>query len=245
MANELKKWSVEEDIASEYQEYNSKNTFNINFVEPSLFKALGDLNGKNILDLACGSGHRTRILKQRKANIVVGVDINEPFIAEAKKLDEKNGLGIQYFVGDVGSFTYKDNFKFDLVMSAWFLGYATSEKDLRQFGMTAYKHLKPGGRFVSVTTTLDDDTIKNKGGYNPIILNTLELDQGGDWVDGCLVKTTLFSDVDCPSVIFVDHYWKFETMRKAFIDVGFINVVKSSIHPSVKNNIIISAEKPR
>ena len=245
MSNEVKEWSVEEDVSSEYQEHNNKNTFIINYVEPSLFRELGDVTGKNILDLACGSGHWTREVKRRKANIVVGVDINEPMIKEAKKVDDIDGLEIQYFVGDVGSFSYMDNFQFDLVMSCWLLCYATSEQELRKFGMTAFEHLKPGGRFVSVTSILDDDTIKKKGGYNPILLTSFQLDQEGDWTDGCRVKATLFSNVDCPSVIFLNYYWKFETVKKALIDVGFINIVQSLMHPSVKNIIILSAEKPR
>ena len=40
----------------------------------SLLELIGDLAGKDVLDLACGEGYYTRLLKRNGAARVVGVD---------------------------------------------------------------------------------------------------------------------------------------------------------------------------
>ena len=244
MVNDAQVWGVDKDIVSEYQKYNSKNSFTTGFVNPSFFKELGDLSGKNVLDLACGSGNRTRELKRMKGNIIVGVDINAHMIAEAKKINEDDGLGIVYFVDDALTFGYRINFEFDMVISTFLLVCASSVDDLRQFCTTAYNHLKPGARFVSLTSVLHDDTIKLGGKYDPVTLRTIKLETG-EWKDGCQVQTTLFSDPDHACTTFYDYYWKFETISMALSESGFTDIVKTFVHPTNRSVVIISAVKPR
>ena len=64
-------------------------------------RMLGDVEGKSILDLACGEGFYTRRIKNRRATHVVGVDISEKMIKLARKREDRDQLGIQYIVCDV------------------------------------------------------------------------------------------------------------------------------------------------
>ena len=52
--------------------------------EYTLFKVLGNIRGKSVLDLACGDGHYTRLVKAKGAATVVGVDISPAMIDAAR-----------------------------------------------------------------------------------------------------------------------------------------------------------------
>jgi 23S rRNA (uracil1939-C5)-methyltransferase len=64
------------------------------------------LNGKVVMDLFCGTGTIGQILSTRTTNTtIIGVDIVEEAIADAKKNAKRNGIeGIQFFAADVGKF---------------------------------------------------------------------------------------------------------------------------------------------
>ena len=49
----------------------------------SFFQMLGDVSGLAVLDLACGEGFYTRLIRQAGAASAVGVDISSEMIALA------------------------------------------------------------------------------------------------------------------------------------------------------------------
>lgn len=64
------------------------------------------LDGKVVMDLFCGTGTIGQILSQRAKNVkIIGVDIVEEAIIDAKKNARRNGIeGIQFYAADVGKF---------------------------------------------------------------------------------------------------------------------------------------------
>lgn len=64
------------------------------------------LDGKVVMDLFCGTGTIGQILSQRAKNVkIIGVDIVEEAIVDAKKNAKRNGIeGIQFYAADVGKF---------------------------------------------------------------------------------------------------------------------------------------------
>ena len=54
----------------------------------TFFRMVGPLEGKRVLDLACGFGYYTRRLKQRGAAQVIGVDISEVSPADMARYGE-------------------------------------------------------------------------------------------------------------------------------------------------------------
>lgn len=64
------------------------------------------LDGKVVMDLFCGTGTIGQILSQRAKNVkIIGVDIVEEAIIDAKKNAKRNGIeGIQFYAADVGKF---------------------------------------------------------------------------------------------------------------------------------------------
>ncbi len=68
--------------------------------QPSALALLGDLNGLSVLDLGCGEGHYTRLLKQLGASQVLGVDLSSDMIELARQQERSHPLGIDYRVCD-------------------------------------------------------------------------------------------------------------------------------------------------
>ena len=66
-----------------YYPYTVSTVFFTHFEEPCSSRALGDITGLRVLDLACGSGRFTRWLKTSKnAGEVVGLEMSEHMIQQ-------------------------------------------------------------------------------------------------------------------------------------------------------------------
>jgi len=84
---------------------------------PATLSFLRNIKGKKILDLGCGSGIYTKILKRRGA-IVRGIDISPKMIELAKK----NVKGVEFRVGTVYKLPYKSG-TFDIVLASLVVHY--------------------------------------------------------------------------------------------------------------------------
>ena len=111
---------------------------------------IGDITGKKVLDVACGEGHFTRLLRRAGAARVVGLDISERMIALAREQEAREPLGIDYIVADARSIVDQEDY--DIVVSAWLLVYAQDRAALASMCQGLACRVKPGGRFVTVTT---------------------------------------------------------------------------------------------
>lgn len=123
-----------------------KDYFRDEMNNPAMFEVLGDINGKKILDLACGEGYNSRIMAKKGAH-VTGVDFSEKMIELAIQEENRKKLGIHYHVADANDLhMFKDN-TFDIV--ACFLALQDIE-DYRSAIREAARVLKKRGRFVFV-----------------------------------------------------------------------------------------------
>lgn len=116
-----------------------------------------DIRKKRVLELGCGSGHYSHRLLEWGAQSVVGVDISEDMVAEARIRASKDGASerLRFEVADVSAgtdFTSLNEGKpFDLVAVTWVLNYASSRKDMEGMWKTVSLNLAPGGLFVGLT----------------------------------------------------------------------------------------------
>ncbi|MDO8622870.1 MAG: class I SAM-dependent methyltransferase [archaeon] len=110
---------------------------------PASLKLLGNIKGKKILDLGCGSGLYVKKLKQKGAKIK-GIDISKELIAIAKKSFPK----IEFKVGTISKkLPYKTG-EFDIVLGALVMHYL----DNWNFTLKEIKRvLKPKGIFIFST----------------------------------------------------------------------------------------------
>ena len=77
-------------------------------------------------------------------------------IEQAKEIEKKEHLGIQYHVGDASK-PYDHLGEFDVVFSGYLLNYATDKNMLKQMLVNIYKVLKKGGVFVTLNEDPDCD----------------------------------------------------------------------------------------
>ena len=66
----------------------------------TLMRLIGDPTGKRVIDIACGDGFYTRMIRQGGAAKVTGVDLSEKMIGLARASEAQQQLGIDYIVGD-------------------------------------------------------------------------------------------------------------------------------------------------
>jgi ubiquinone/menaquinone biosynthesis C-methylase UbiE len=111
---------------------------------PATFAVIGQVQGLQVLDLACGEGYNTRLLAQRGAQ-VTGVDFSERMIEAARQEEAQVPLGIQYHVRDAACLTGLKDDTFDLVTC--FMALPDIEHYTEAVSEVA-RVLQPRGRFV-------------------------------------------------------------------------------------------------
>jgi SAM-dependent methyltransferase len=111
-------------------------------------EAVGGVAGQVVLDVASGTGHYTRLLRQLGAVRVVGVDFSSEMIRVAQEIENAAPLGgITYEMQDVGELDLPETF--DLALGVYLLHYATTQTHLQQICQGIARHVRPGGHFVT------------------------------------------------------------------------------------------------
>jgi len=121
----------------------------------SLFDVLGDVQGLSILDLACGEGHYSRLLKAMGAARVMGVDLSPRMIELAQASERQRPMGVEYQCADARDLS--PSLRFDVVTAAYLFNYARTKEELLEMCRTVSGSLKPGGRFVGVNNNPGQD----------------------------------------------------------------------------------------
>lgn len=188
----------------------------------SVFAALGDVKGLSVLDLGCGTGLYTRWLKQRGAAHVIGLDISEDMVVEARNHEKRDPLGIEYVVGELPA---RLRGTFDLVLSVYVMPYATSRKELRDLCATASEALVSGGRFV--TLPLNPDFHPDKNYYERY---GFRLYTDGPRTDGTAAKLDLCF-LEYQETI-IAHIWTDETLDSALAETGFTSIKRVNYQAS-------------
>ena len=152
----------------------------------TLLDSIGNVNGLSVLDVACGEGFYTRLLRHQGAAKVVGVDLSERMVALARKQETEHPLGIDYVVGDARDLRLDG--EFDLVVAAYLLNYAASRDELSAMCDGIARCLKPSGRFVTVNCNpnLDFRAAPSYRQYG------FETTIDGEWREGSPITWTFF-----------------------------------------------------
>ena len=109
--------------------------------------------GETILDLATGTGWTSRLVARRGAN-VIGADIANDLLAAATERARKEGLKIEYRVGDAEKLPFADQ-AFDGVISTFGVMFASRPEAAAAELARVCKH---GGR-IALATWLPDSSV--------------------------------------------------------------------------------------
>ncbi len=108
------------------------------------FRLLGDVKGKRVLELGCGSGQRS-IAFARHGATTIGVDFSPHMIDAAKRLCEQEGVRVELRLGDLADLAFLRADSVDLVFSAYALSYV---RDFERVFRQAHRVLKAGSPMV-------------------------------------------------------------------------------------------------
>lgn len=129
-------------IAKKYDLANNIMSFGMQkYCKNSAIKMLDIKSNSNVIDLCCGTGDLSAIIKKFNPDCqITGIDFSENMLKIAKS-KHKN---IQFWQGDVTNLPYEDNF-FDIaVMGFGLRNILNAEKSVEE----VYRVLKPNGQFL-------------------------------------------------------------------------------------------------
>jgi SAM-dependent methyltransferase len=190
--------------------------------QPTVLTALGSIAGRSILDVACGTGMYSRLLKQRGAARVVAVDIAPEMIAVAQRLEEQTPLGVEYLRYDVAELPALGSF--DVVTAVYLLHYAQSKEHLGRMCRGIAQNLKPGGRFVTMVANPEFDPAgPHHAKYGFMINQRVDAQEGSTAALVFLVE---------PPVMIHYKYWTRATYEGALAAAGFRTIVWERLRPS-------------
>lgn len=141
----------ESRVAEQYKECKLQS-WRVHLEDFSFQRAIGDVSGLKLVDLACGEGHVTRRIATAGAKDVYGVDVSQRMVELARKEEVAQPLGITYKCEKVGQEMISPQ-NFDLATAAWLLVYCRNRKELADMCKGVAQWVKPGGRFVTLITT--------------------------------------------------------------------------------------------
>jgi len=115
-------WYQATDVAQEYDDkrFSRGGRLIDRREKEAVLDAIGPVEGKNVLEIACGTGRFTVMLAERGAN-VVGLDISAEMLSEAREKARARGLGdaVEFLRGDAGRLPFEDD-EFDAVIAMRF-----------------------------------------------------------------------------------------------------------------------------
>jgi 2-polyprenyl-3-methyl-5-hydroxy-6-metoxy-1,4-benzoquinol methylase len=161
---------------------------------PNHLESLGDLRGRSVLDLACGEGFYTRLIRQSGAARVVGVDLSPEMIVLARQQEQDAPMGIEYLASAAESIP--DLGPFDIVSAAYLLNCAPDRSTLAGMTRAIARSLVPGGRFVATIGDLGHCRGVDYSAYGMVTDATADLPEGAAYNIKFLMDADTFSIMD-------------------------------------------------
>lgn len=117
----------------------------LSVTEPEL-QLIGNLKGKSVLELGCGSGHTLYYLwKEKQASELWGLDLSQQQIQYTRDFLAKENIPAKLLLASMDENPGIPESHFDMVVSIYSLGWTP---DLPHTLSLVFSYLKPGGKFV-------------------------------------------------------------------------------------------------
>lgn len=149
----------------------------VNEEELNLF---GEVKGKRVLDIGCGSGHSLEYIASRGAEELWGIDLSPSQIDVAKGHLNGKGLHTELFCAPMEQDIGLPKDYFDIVYSIYAIGWTT---DLRRTLKLVFSYLKHNGIFVFSWDHPMYQCIGDNG--RDIIIKKSYLEEGLEYIEKC------------------------------------------------------------
>jgi len=120
-------------------------TYGVNFVTENELQLFGDVSGKKMLEICCGSGHSLKYHAERGADELWGVDLSEKQLANAERFLKENDHTAKLICAPMEAIPDMPTDYFDFVYSIYGMGWST---DLQKTFDNVASYLKKGGIFI-------------------------------------------------------------------------------------------------
>ncbi len=127
-------WYQADDVAEEYDEkrFSQGGRLIDRREKQAVLNAVGPVEDKQILEIACGTGRFTAMLAERGADII-GLDISGPMLQQGRERAQSAGVAdhLEYMRGDAGRLPFPDD-HFDVVFAMRFFHLADTPEEFLQ-----------------------------------------------------------------------------------------------------------------
>ncbi|WP_433578853.1 class I SAM-dependent methyltransferase [Nocardia brasiliensis] len=184
---------------------------------PSIRRAVGDVTGKTVLDIGCGSGHYARQLTMWGAADVVGIDSSPGMLEQARATPTQGFAKPTYLQRDVATPPPDGDAeldgRFDVVISVYTACYMPTRDGLAGFLTTARRALgSADGKLV--VATLNPDYDRTDSYYAPYDFTlTSASDEGA--------SITLDARLPSGRIAVSGYFWSRRTYEEAATAAGF------------------------
>lgn len=138
-------WDVAADAYAQAQA-RGLDIYRLHVFGPAQIALCGDVAGRRLLDVGCGSGYFARAMAERGA-VVTGVDLSPAMLAHARRQEQQTPLGIDYREGDAARLAdCIGDLRFDIATSCLAL---QDMPELAAVLAGIHRALRPGGRLVA------------------------------------------------------------------------------------------------
>ena len=186
---------------------------------PNLLRLVGEVEGKDVLELGCGNGYWLRLLRRAGARCA-GVDHAENQIAAAKEWDDPFTSGIDYRVGDVSSnIDFRD--KFDIAFFEHVLLEIPTIEGLHGAMKNAAGALHEGGRLV----------VSDLHPFAPVSHpDNIRISDDFSYFDSGASIEIMSKRIDGEIIYYKDCHWALGDITLAITEAGF--VIEEIVEPT-------------
>ena len=119
--------------------------YGVQMITEDELQLFGDVTGKTMLEIGCGSGHSIKYHKDRGAHELWGLDISQNQLDNAKDYLSSFDYDSKLLCASMEENSHIPKDYFDVVYSIYAIGWAT---DLDLVFNNIYSYLKEGGQFI-------------------------------------------------------------------------------------------------
>lgn len=191
-----------DNLASDYEQTSEKPDKKYSTL-PTVLQLAGDMDGKTVVDLGCGSGFFARHCADAGAAHAIGVDNSEGELAIARAHPHSR---VEFMNRNIFSDALPTG---DVVLAAYVINYASSSQELKKLFDSVHTSIAPGGKFIGV--------IDEPAGHDTRRFGALK------FLEDDRIRIELFNDEKFVCELFA-HYFSRDQIETALREVGFKNI---------------------